>query len=135
MRGHSPLYERATALIIAGVASLLASGCGGGIKHAPSQRDVNTIAAAMADIIYQCQSVAAGYIASADGASLKRDVNALLDAHSRLQANAIFVIGAPPAVTTRTTLRKELALAERNLKEAGCSPAQARRIADALGNH
>jgi len=135
MRCRRPIHVRASALIIAAVACLLAGGCGGGTKRAATQRDVNTIAAAISDIVYQCQSVAAGYIARADGASLKRDVDALLDAHRQLRANATLVIGAAPALTTRTTLGKELALAERNLQEADCSPAQARRVADALRHH
>jgi hypothetical protein len=85
----------------------------------------------MSDIIYQCQSVAAGYLSSADSASLRRDADALLDAYHRLRADATIPIGAPPWLT----LRRELALALTNLQQSGCSEAQARRIAAAVGHH
>jgi hypothetical protein len=123
-RGTLP---RALAALVLGVLCWMSTGCGEG-KRAPTQRDVNVIAAAMSDVVYQCQSVAAGYLAGADSNSLRRDVDALLDAYRRLRADATIAIGAPP----RLTLRRELVLAEANLR-SGCSGREARRIAAAVG--
>jgi hypothetical protein len=106
--------------------------CGGAARPAPTQRDVDRILAAMSDIVYQCQSVAAGYVAGADEPSLRRDVDALLGAYHRVRADAPFTIGASSGQGERTTLRKQLALAEITLADAGCSPTQARRIAALL---
>jgi hypothetical protein len=82
----------------------------------------------MSDIVYQCQSVAAGYIAGADIPSLRRDVDALLGAYRQLRPDATIAMGSAP----RLTLRRELILAEANL-QAGCSGSQARRIAATVG--
>jgi hypothetical protein len=121
--------------VIASLVCLLGGGCGGATRKAPTARDVNTIGAAVSDIVYQCQSVAAGYVASADSAPLRRDVDALLGGYRRLRPDAPFVVGASTGVTLKTTLRSELSLAERNLQNAGCAPGQARRIAAAIGHH
>jgi hypothetical protein len=139
---HTPKSELATGLLrlrrrclrtaIAGAICLAATACGGAPKQAPTKHDVATIAASLSDIVFQCQSVAAGYVASADSASIRRDVDALLGAYHRVRPDAPFAVGAPPRVTRHTTLRKELSLAQRNLSNAGCSPAQARRIATAV---
>ena len=125
-RGRS----RVVATVIASIVCLLVGGCGGA-KNPPTQRDVNVVAAAMADIVYQCQSVAAGYLSSADSAGLRRDVNALLDAYHRLRADATIPIGA----RHRLTLRRELVLAQTILRQSGCSEGQAGRIAAAVGHH
>lgn len=87
----------------------------------------------MSDIVYQCESVATGYIASADEASLRRDVDALLSAHRQIRSNASFLIQTGNSQGERTTLGKQLTLAEENLTEASCSPAQARRIETSRG--
>src|SRR5438309_294087 len=80
------------------------------VKHTPTKQDVATIAGAVSDIVYQCQSVAAGFVASADAPSLERDVTALVHAYRRVRADAPITIG-----TRHTTLRQQLALAEANL--------------------
>lgn len=119
---------RTVAVAVASVGIGLAlTGCGGSARRAPTPRDVTTVAAAMSDIAYQCQSVAAGYVASADASSLQRDVDALLDAYRRVRPDAPLVIGP-----LRTTLRRELRLAELNVRSAGCSAAQERRITAVL---
>jgi hypothetical protein len=94
--------------------------------------DVAKIATAVSDIVYQCQSVATGFIAAPDDASLARDVNSLVNADRRVLSNAAFVLGATSGIMRRTTLSKEMALAGRNLTNAGCSPAQAQRLQRAL---
>jgi hypothetical protein len=104
------------------------AGCGGDPKVAPGQRDVETIAAAVSDVVYQCGAVRAGYVARADGAAVTRDVDLLLSLHDRLDAGAKFdlpVAGAP------TTLSAEMRLAARRL-EGRCAPRQAARLRDAL---
>lgn len=122
-------------LVIASLVCLLGGGCGTAARNPPTARDVNTIDAAVSDIVFQCQSVAAGYVASADNGPLRRDVDALLGGYRRLRPDAPFVVGASTGVTLKTTLRNELSLAERNLRNAGCAPAQARRVAAAIAQH
>ncbi len=87
----------------------------------------------MSDIVTQCQSVAAGFIAGPDVRSLGRDVGALLRADERVRPDARFVLGSSAGVTLATTLHKELSLAEENLA-AGCSPRQAKRLQGRLGS-
>jgi hypothetical protein len=89
---------------------------------------VATIEAAMVDITNQCQSSAA-VVATADTASLRRDVNALLRTYRIVQPDASLSIGA-----LRTTPRRELEVAQVDLRY-GCAPQQARRLAAATGNH
>jgi hypothetical protein len=105
-------------------ACLAATACGATAKQAPSRQDVATVAESLSDIAYQCQSVAAGYVASVDSASIKADVNALLRVSDRVRRDAKFAVGA-----LRTTLRKELELAQANLQGGACAPAQAQRLA------
>jgi hypothetical protein len=108
--------------------------CGGAAsKPPPTHHDVARIVAAMSDIVYQCQSVAAGFVAAADQPALRQDVDALLSAFRRVRGDAPFAIGATSGQGQRTTLRKQLTLAEGNLTDGGCSPGQARRIASAVG--
>jgi hypothetical protein len=118
-----------------GLLCVLVGGCGSATKRAPTQRDISAISAAMSDIVYQCQAVAAGYVASADTGSLRRDVDALLASYRNVRPDARFVLGGGSEVTVHTTLRQELAVAAGNLEDAGCFPAQARRIAAAVGSH
>jgi hypothetical protein len=120
-------------LIVTGCACVIAAGCGGANKRAPTQRDVGAIAAAVSDIVTQCQSVAAGFIAGPDATSLRRDVDALVRTYERVRPNARFVLGASSGVTLATTPRKELSVAEENLAVAGCAPRQATRLHGALG--
>ena len=82
--------------------------------------------ASVGDIVYQCRSVAAGFIAEPDRAQLNRDVEALLSTYERVNADARFTVGTAPAPTRRTTVRAELRLARRQL--AACEPRLARQL-------
>jgi hypothetical protein len=116
-----------------GCACIIAAGCGGADKRAPTQRDEAAIATAVSDIVTQCQSVAAGFIAGPDNASLRRDVDALVRTYGRVRADTRFVLGSSSGVTLATTARKELSLAAENLAVARCAPRQATRLQGALG--
>lgn len=87
----------------------------------------------MSDILYQCQSVAAGFVASADAVSVRRDVEVLVAAYHRVRPDAPFVVRGASGIEVRTTLRRQIALAAANLQNGGCAPAQARRLAAAAG--
>ena len=111
------------------------SACGGGAsRKPPSQADIAKIAASVSDIVYQCQSVATGFIAAPDATTIKRDVSSLVSANQRLQADASFVLGSQSALRRKTTLSKEIALAAHNLQLGNCSPAQATRLQDEVGH-
>jgi hypothetical protein len=116
-----------------GCACVIAVGCGGASKRAPTQRDERAIAAAVSDIVTQCQSVAAGFIAGPDDALLRRDVDALVRTYGRVRPDARFVLGSSSGVTLATTPRKELSVAQQNLAVGGCAPRQATRVRGALG--
>jgi hypothetical protein len=120
--------------VLAGCACLTLAACGDSSRRPPTQRDVATIATAVSDIVYQCQSVATGFIAAPDAASLQRDVKSLLDADRRVRSDASFTVGSRAGITRKTTLSKEMALAARNLTNANCAPAQAKRLRQALGD-
>jgi hypothetical protein len=124
---------RKKALALTGCACVIAAGCGGVTKSAPTQREAQAISAAVSDIVTQCQSAAAGFVAGPDAASLRRDVDALVQTYGRVRANARFVVGSSSGVTLATTPRKELSLAEQNLAAAGCAPRQAIRLQGTLG--
>ena len=129
-RAHrrSPRFAAITAAI---AACLGTAACGGGSsRKPPSQADIAKIAGSVSDIVYQCQSVATGFIAAPDAATIKRDVNSLVSANQRVQADASFVLGSESALKRKTTLNKEIALAAHNLQLGDCSPAQAKRLQD-----
>ncbi len=81
----------------------------------------------MVDITSQCQSSAA-YVATADTASLRRDVNALLRIYGIVHPDARLSIGA-----LDTTPRRELEVAQTDLHD-GCAPEQGQRLASATEN-
>lgn len=125
---------RTSSWVLAALSCLTLAACGGATaRPAPTQGDVNRILTAMSDIVYQCESVATGYVASADGPSLLRDVDVLLNAYGHVSGDAQFAIRTPNGAGERTTLRKQLTLAQGSLANANCSPGQAHRIAAALG--
>jgi hypothetical protein len=117
--------------VIVGCLCILSAGCGGNSKRIPTTADVAAIAASLRDVVYQCGSVAAGYIAEPDQRLLERDVRRLAGVVDRVRADAPFVLGSPPAART-TSLRKEVALAVHELNRDGCSHQQARRLQLAL---
>jgi hypothetical protein len=115
------------AALALGVICFGATACGGGSSpatRAPTQQDVAGIAGALSDIVYQCQSVAAGFVAAADATSIGRDVDMLLRTYREVRPDAPITIGS-----LHTTPRRELALAQANLEGGGCAAAQGRRLA------
>jgi hypothetical protein len=104
--------------------------CGSDPKPPPKRDDIAAIGSSVGDIVYQCQSVDAGFIAEPDTAQLRRDVNALLAAVDRVDPDAEYKAGAAPGPTRRTSVRGELRLARRILKK--CDPALAKRLDAAI---
>jgi hypothetical protein len=121
---------RTTAVAVI-AACAIASGCGGGSsKRQPSEHDVAVIAASVSDVVYQCQSAAAGFVAGPDRAALKHDVDRLVDVAGRVQADARFRISR--RASRPTTLREQVGVAVRSLRPE-CSPQQAQRLEGAAG--
>lgn len=116
-----------TAAAVAGILCALATGCGAAPKHAPTQQEVSAIATAVSDVVYQCQTVAAGYVAGPDGTALARDVDTLLKSREHVRPDARMALASVTGTAWSTTLRRELTLAETNLA-AGCSRRQAQRL-------
>jgi hypothetical protein len=128
---HCSRFRAPVAAVAAVAACLAMTGCGGGgssgpPKRPPSAGDVAAVAGAMSDIVFQCQSVQAGLTASVDASAIGRDVDVLLHVYRRVRPDAKLTIGP-----LHTTPRHELELARANL-QGGCSPAAARRLANAL---
>jgi hypothetical protein len=115
--------------VLAVIATTALLGCGSDPKPPPSERDIAQVGRAVADVVYQCRSAAAGYVAEPDRAGLERDVKALLAAFDRVDPDARYTLGAAPGPTRRTTVRGELRLTRRTL--AVCEPELARRLDDA----
>lgn len=82
----------------------------------------------MVDITSQCQSSAV-LVATADKASLRRDVTALVRTYRIVRPDARVSIGA-----LHTTPRRELEVAQIDL-QYGCAAQQARRLAAATEHH
>ena len=95
-------------------------------KLTPDNRDVRRIVNAVSSVVYQCLSVEAGYTDRPDAKVLRRDVDFLVDAWSRLRADARF-----RTPTGTTTLRDQSRVAVRRL-DAGCAPKQASMLRDAI---
>ena len=119
-------------MALAIASGLGATACGGGSSSQPPRRpptahDVATIAGAVSNIVYQCQSVQAGLTASVDTAAIGGDVDALVRVYRRVVPGAKVTIGQ-----LHTTPRRELALAQANLAGGGCSAGAARRLTNAL---
>lgn len=104
--------------------------CGNDPKPSPKPDDIAVIGSSVGDIVYQCESVAAGFVAEPDGAQLKRDVNALLAAADRVNPDAKYEAGTAPGPTRRTSVRGELRLARRLLKT--CDSSLAKRLDAAI---
>jgi hypothetical protein len=120
--------------MLCALACAIAGGCGGAAARAPTQQDAIAVGAAVSDIVYQCQSVAAGFTASPDSRLLRKDVDTLLRTYHSVRPDAPFVIGSSSGVPVTTNLRRTLALAAANLATATCAPQQARRLQSALGH-
>ncbi len=114
-------------------AALTATACGSADRHPPTRSEVSAISGAVSDIVYQCQSVAAGFVAAPDTPSLTHDVTVLVDIDRRVRPDAGFVLGAGSGIRRRTSLRREIGVAAQVMVQSGCSPAQARRLPAAGG--
>jgi hypothetical protein len=99
---------------------------GGQEKGPPGKRDVDRLLAVVSDVVYQCGAVDAGYVKNVDAASIRRDVDFIVDAWGRLTPNSRF-----RTATGTSTLGKQARLVVRRL-EAGCAPAQGARLKDTL---
>jgi hypothetical protein len=127
---HWPRLAKRAALTVAMAACLGATACGGSSqppRRPPTARDVATIAGAVSNIVYECQSAQAGLTAGADPAAIAGDVAALVRVYPRVVPDARLTIGR-----LHTTPRRELRLAQANLAGGDCSAAAARRLASAL---
>lgn len=113
---------------------LLLAACGGAEKEEPAPDDVDAVAAAMSDLVYQCGFYTAGHIAEPDRQALEQDVETLLEAYDRLEPDSEFEIGEGTAVSRSTTLREELRLGARVLDE-GCLPELGNRLTEAAGSN
>jgi hypothetical protein len=130
MPGALPVrFHQRFALVISAVLSAGVA-CGGDSKAEPAPEDVDAVATAVADIVYQCGTYTSGHVAAPDGEALERDVDALVEAAGRLQPDASFVVGADPGIPRTTSLREELRFGARVLDD-GCLPEQAERLRDA----
>jgi hypothetical protein len=120
--------------VLLACACALAAACGdsGPDRRPPSAEDVRAISAAVGDIVVQCESIAAGYVAGPVPGSLERDVDALLDAHEQVEPETRYTVNGTSGLSRETTLADELALAQRQLA-AQCAPAQAERLEAAAG--
>ena len=92
--------------------------------------DIAAIGSSMGDIVFQCQSVSAGFIEQPDRAQLTRDVDVLLGTFERVSGDAPFKVGAATGPRRNTSVRGELRLARDTLST--CEPRQARRLDVAL---
>jgi hypothetical protein len=101
-------------------------GCGSDPKPPPGERDIARVGSSVADVVFQCRSAAAGYVAGPDRAALERDVKSLLEVFDRVDPDARYTVGAAPGPTRRTTVRGELRLVRRTL--ATCDARLARRL-------
>jgi hypothetical protein len=83
----------------------------------------------VSDVVYQCQSAAAGFIAGPDRAAVKRDVDRLVGVAADVEADARFRFAGRPEATS---LRRQVQQAARSLR-TDCAPEQAKRLDGALG--
>ena len=116
-------------------ACALAAACGdsGPDRGPPSAQDIRAISAAVGDIVVQCESIAAGYVAGPVPGSLERDVDALLDAHERVEPETRYTVSGTSGLSRQTTLADELQIAQRQLAaqcapDAGRAPRSSRRL-------
>jgi hypothetical protein len=115
------------------IAALLGAGCQEDEeKRPPGQQDVDTISASVAGIVFNCRSVEQGFLASADDAALRRDLDALTGIAEEVDPDASFRL-PESTLERRTTLRDQVDLAARTLEE-GCSPEDAERLREAVGD-
>ncbi len=119
--------------LAAATASLATAGCGGTPKEEPTREDIDLVAAAVGDIVYQCGSYTAGHVAAPDAQALERDVDTLLEAYDRLEPDTSFEVGADAGIPRTTSLREELRFSARILDE-NCLPEQAERLTESASD-
>lgn len=127
------------------IALLAAPGCGGD-KPPPGADDVDTILVATSNIVFQCRAVERGFM-SIDEEALDRDVDALVEAAEEFDPEATFrrsqsfepdvPVGDEAeleVVDSETSLRDQSELAIARLDDESCSPQDAERLRDAIGD-
>jgi hypothetical protein len=135
-----------TALAGGVVAVLLAApGCAGnGDRPPPGANDVDAILAATSNIVFQCRAAERGFM-TIDEAALARDVDTLVAAAEELDPEATFrrpqafELDEPAGedaefLAPETSLRTQAELAIARLEDETCSPQDAERLRDALGD-
>jgi hypothetical protein len=127
------------------VAVLAAAGCtGDGEKPPPGASDVDTILAATSEIVVQCRGAERGFT-TLDEEALDRDVDALVEAADELDPDATFrrpqtlehdeLLGEDEELLDPdTSLRDQAELAIARLEAESCSPEDAERLRDAIGD-
>ena len=131
--GGRAAHRLRSLLACACTVALLAAGCGGDDeKPPPGIDDVDTITASVASIVFQCRSVQEGFLSTVDEEKLRRDVDALLAVAEARDPDVEFRL-PEGAVERAATLRQQVELAAR-LLEQDCSPEDARRLRDAVGD-
>ena len=124
-------------------ALLMSAGCAGGDKPPPGANDVDTILAATSNIVFQCRAAERGF-ASIDEEALDRDVDALIEAAEEFDPEVKFrrpqsfdpdePVGGEAELDSETSLRDQSELAIARLKDERCSPQDAERLRDAIGD-
>ena len=124
-------------------ALLLFAGCSGGDKPPPGADDVDTILAATSNIVFQCRAVERGFV-TIDEEALDRDVDALVEAVEEFDPDATFrrpqsletdePLDDEGELDTETSLRAQSELAIERLGDESCSPQDAERLRDAIGD-
>lgn len=127
------------------IALFAAPACdGNGDRPPPGASDVDTILAATSDIVFQCRAAERGFM-TMDEAAIDRDVDALVEAAEELDPEATFrrpqsiELDVPAGeeaelVDPETSLRDQAELAIARLEDETCSPQDAERLRDALGD-
>jgi hypothetical protein len=125
------------------IALLAAPGCtGDGDKPPPGANDVDVILAATSNIVFQCRAVERGFM-TIDEEALDRDVDALIEAAGEFDPEATFrrpqslepdVPAGEEAELSQTSLRDQAQLAIARLEDESCSPQDAERLRDAIGD-
>lgn len=124
-------------------ALLMSSGCDGGDKPPPGANDVDAILAATSNIVFQCRATERGFM-SIDEETLDRDVDALVEAAEEFDPEATFrrpqsfepdaPLGDEAELDSETSLRDQSELAIARLEDESCSPQDAERLRDAIGD-
>jgi len=126
-------HRSARHLIVGPLLTAVLAGCGGGEdRPPPGIDDVDAITASVAGIVFQCRSVEQGFLSTVDEEALRRDVGALLTIAETRDPDVRFRL-PEPAIQRDTTLHEQVRLAAR-LLERDCSPDDARRLREAVGD-